>query len=91
MNWETLLRLLADLPDPIDLDPTDPEAALRRVEKAAELHPEDRILAALVRALHGCSTAGYGLNPVVGGVHRERLVRWDAWTSTWLSASRLAE
>lgn len=53
------------------------------VETAAEAHPHHAGLRDAVHAVHAWQTAGHGLPPVVGGVLRDRLVRWDDWTSTW--------
>jgi len=61
----------------------DPPQLLRALEALADRRPADRAVAEAIRAAHGMVTAGDGLPATVGGVHREDLVRWDDWTSTW--------
>ncbi|MBN2800796.1 MAG: hypothetical protein JXX28_16765 [Deltaproteobacteria bacterium] len=63
--------------------PREPEALLRALEAEAERAPRDRSLAALVEQALLQATAPAGLPQVIGGVRRERLVRWDAWSTTW--------
>lgn len=73
-----------DLPRPEDLPATD---WLRALESAAEAAPWHRGLAAALPM--AAELAGVlGSTPaVVAGVRRERLVRWDAVTSTWIGTS----
>ncbi|MBW1879528.1 MAG: hypothetical protein JRJ84_14290, partial [Deltaproteobacteria bacterium] len=61
----------------------DPPRLLRALEALADRRPADRSIAEAIRATHGLVTAGDGMPATVGGVHREELVRWDDWTSTW--------
>lgn len=61
-----------------------PDLVLRELESRAEAHPADRQLAALIRELARMMSADRGLAPVLAGVRRERLVRWDADSTTWV-------
>lgn len=76
--------MLDALPLPSAHDPTEsPHEALRAVERAADAVPSARELAQAVLALQARVTAEDGLAPMIAGVHRGELVRWDAWTTTW--------
>jgi hypothetical protein len=61
----------------------DPPHLLRELEALGDRRPANRAVAEAIQAAHGMVTAGDGLPATVGGVHREELVRWDGWTSTW--------
>ncbi len=61
----------------------EPAGLLRALEQYADRHPTRPELAALVLDAHALTTAGDGLPAIVAGVRREKLIRWDGWTSTW--------
>ena len=84
MTWEMLQRLLAAVDETVEWTPDHPDETLRRLEGLADANPADRRVAAAVRALHDYIRAGAGLEPEVGGVHRERLVAWSAADATWM-------
>ena len=86
MTWEMLERVLASVGGTIALDPLKPAEALHHLEALADKDPIDRRVAAAIRALHDSLLAGVGLDPVVGGIHRERLVAWNAWDATWIGS-----
>ncbi len=56
---------------------------LRALEVAADKDPGDRLLSEAVVHVHALVSAGMGLPSVIGGVRRERVVRWDPWTVTF--------
>jgi hypothetical protein len=64
------------------LDAHDPSAALARVELAAADRPRDRALVRAALALAERLAADLA-PPVIAGVRRRALIRWDAWTTTW--------
>ncbi len=66
-----------------EVDAGTPAALFARAERLADAFPADPARRVLVRAAHAWLTAGDGLPPVVGGVARETLLRWDATTTTW--------
>jgi hypothetical protein len=78
MTPHDLNRTLHDL----GLDPAAPDV-VARLEARAEAWPADLRLRRALLDAHAQATAGSGLRPVVAGVRREALVRWDAWTTTW--------
>jgi hypothetical protein len=53
------------------------------VEAQADQFPGHAGLRQVSQALGEFSAAAHGLSPVVGGVLRDRLIRWDHWTTTW--------
>jgi hypothetical protein len=79
-----LQRAAPDLPDP------DHPRFAALLEAAAEAAPSDAALRAAAHAAHGELTAAQGLSPVVSGVLRDRLVRWDDWTTTWEGTDALS-
>ena len=86
MTPEGFQRYLSDL----EVDPglvSDPPHLVRILEGELEQCPAQReLLEALFRA-NELLNAGKGLPPVVGGVRRGELVRWDGWTATWDGAN----
>lgn len=58
-------------------------AIAREVERWAEARPKDANAQALVHLTHRFAACGDGVPGVVSGIRRERLVRWDRWSSTW--------
>lgn len=72
---------------PPGLSVHDPSALLGEIEARADASPHDLDLHALLREVHAYATAADGLAPVVAGVRRERLVRWDAHTATFHGTS----
>lgn len=87
MTRSVLFRVLAELGVPADASGPVPMAAL---EAKADADPRDMSLRDAVIAAHGFLTAEQGLGPVVAGVLRERLVRWDAWSTTWIGSHALS-
>lgn len=83
MTPEQLERQLADLPVP-PVSPERPDLLLRALEDLADARPADRTLARLVREAARLASAERGLPRLLGGIRRERLVRWDADSTTWL-------
>lgn len=83
MTPEQLARQVAllDLPHPTS---ALPDRLLRSLEELAEARPADRRLALLVREAARLASADRGLPRIVAGIRRERLVRWDADSTTWL-------
>ena len=81
MTPDALRELLAALPEPRRAEP-GPEL-LRELEEQAARWPAEPSYARAAHALHGLTSAGEGLPVVVAGVHREALVRWDDWSTTW--------
>jgi hypothetical protein len=67
-----------------DLPPLHAQDLLASLERVADEAPGDAALRAAVLAVSGYLSAPTTLRPVVGGVRRERLVRWDDWTTTWI-------
>jgi hypothetical protein len=63
--------------------PDDPVARATELEGLADANPRDALVREAVLQLARQDAAGHLVPDVVGGVRRERLVRWDAWTSTW--------
>lgn len=64
--------------------PDDPSAAVRAAEAAADARPGDPGAAEALRIAHGWATADHSLPAVVGGVRRERLLRYDDVSTTWV-------
>lgn len=66
------------------LDETDVHdpALLSRLEARADTTYEPALRSAIL-GLHGWLTADRGVPPVVGGVSREQLIRWDELSTTW--------
>lgn len=64
----------------------NPAAALVALERAAERDPADRRLAAAVSWAVDRIAVEAATADVVGGVRRERLVRWDAHSAVWVGA-----
>lgn len=82
MTPSALRRLLQELPG--SWPPVSETAGLlRALEEAADRDPARRDLAAAVAHAHAMATADADLPALVGGVRRDALVRWDAWTTTW--------
>lgn len=86
MTRTLLFRLLHALDLPADPSGQVPIAAL---EARADADPRDMAVRDAFMAAHGFLTAEQGLGPVVAGVLRERLVRWDAWSTTWVGSHAL--
>lgn len=61
----------------------DDRSLLATVEARADAAPADGAARRLVETVHAWWTADAGLPPVVSGVTRSELVRWDARTTTW--------
>ncbi len=78
-------ELIQQLQD-VGVDPSLPDP-LGRLQAAAHAAPADASLRAAVFTAHAWRTADAGLEPTVAGVARERLVRWDAHTTTWFGPS----
>lgn len=74
------IRRLLDLPRA----PDGPADAVAAAERAADGSPGDRAAAEALRLAHGWATADQGLPAVIGGVRRERLLRFDEVSTTWL-------
>ena len=86
MNSMTPDALEERLSSRTDLPTThNSKALLVAVEGLADAHPADREIASLLRALHGQMTAPSGLRPVVEGIRRGRLIRWDDISTTWMA------
>lgn len=84
MTPDRLAALLEDrLPDVAWPPVEEPLDLLRALEVAADNDPNDRVLGDAVVEVHGLVTVGRMLPPVIAGVRRERIVRWDHWTVTW--------
>jgi hypothetical protein len=81
---ETVLGALSAHSIRADSSPT--QEVLQRIEVLADRNPADRSLARAVHTVAKWTSAPRGLPLVVGGVRRERLVRWDDWTTTWLGS-----
>ena len=76
------------------MDPGGPETiaadladALRRLEELASGDPTDRTLAASILAITDRIAADSAFPPVVGGVRREALIRWDGFSATFTGVS----
>ncbi len=82
MILDELAELLETLERPPSVHPAD--ALLHSLEARADADPSDGAVRDALLAAHGRVMAEAGLRPVVGGVQREQLVRWDATTSTWV-------
>lgn len=82
MILDELAELLETLERPPSVHPAD--ALLHTLEARADADPSDGAVRDALLAAHARVTADAGLRPVVGGVQREHLVRWDAITSTWV-------
>lgn len=78
---------LGDLPraGTAGIDPSWLAAATR----LAEASPGDLAWRRLAHDLRDAVGATDGLPPRVAGVRRERLIRWDGWTSTWSGTDTL--
>lgn len=61
----------------------EPARLLAALEERADRAPADQRVAAAIRGVHAVLSAAVELPPIVGGVRREGLVRWDDWTTTW--------
>ncbi len=84
MTPDRLAALLEDrLPDVSWPPVEEPIDLLRALEVAADSNPQDRVLGDAVVEVHGLVTVGQMLPPIIAGVRRERIVRWDHWTVTW--------
>jgi hypothetical protein len=84
MSPDHLKSLLEALPPDPDRPPVEePVRLLRALERQAEADPRDGALAEAVIAAHALAAAGDGLPPIVAGVRREILVRWDGWSVTF--------
>lgn len=82
MTPAQLDHLLALAGQPAFLAESDPDEALDRIEAACDAAHDrhrERAFGALLRRVE----ATRGLAPVVAGVRREALVRWDATTATF--------
>jgi hypothetical protein len=79
----TVLQHLLAAHGIVTSDPIGAEAT-RALEAAADASPGDAVLRELLAFAHGGASAANGLPPVMCGVRRERLVRWDAISTTWL-------
>jgi hypothetical protein len=77
-----LLRATAPLGAPWP-DPDSPEALAAALDRACDAAPADRVLSALRWEVHAGQTSADGLAPVMAGVRREQVVRWDADTVTF--------
>lgn len=84
MTWDTLEALLAALDPPVLPDREQPAQTLQHLEGRADEDPADRALAACIRAVADCVDASADRGTTTGGVRRERLLRWDSWTRTWI-------
>lgn len=82
MILDELAELLVIMDRPPSLHPA--EALLHTLEAHADADPCDGAVRDALLAAHGRVMADAGLRPVVGGVQREQLVRWDDTTSTWV-------
>lgn len=87
MTPSRLLQLLhaleLDVPDPLALD------VLRTLEGIADKAPANARAREALQLAHAGATASQGLPPMVAGVLRDRLVRWDGHTSTWTGTDAL--
>ena len=63
--------------------PDDHAARAAELERMADANPRDALIREVTLQVARHDTAGHLVPEIVGGVRRERLVRWDAWTSTW--------
>lgn len=73
--------LLALAPEGVSL--ADPAAVVAAFEAACDANPRDRRLAVGLLAAHGLATAEVDAPPVIAGVRRSRVIRWDPRTVTW--------
>ncbi|MFT7521042.1 MAG: hypothetical protein ACI9MC_003193, partial [Kiritimatiellia bacterium] len=62
----------------------EPEHMLRAVQDLADADPSNPFLRGLVAPLHDYATALDDLPAVVGDVRRGELVRWDAYSVTYI-------
>lgn len=76
----TPFSLLAALGEP---EHSDLDVLFRSVEREARQRPRDLALRQRLLWTHQWMTAGDGLPPVISKIRRERLIRFDAWTTTW--------
>jgi hypothetical protein len=84
MTPDDLRSRLATLHPAVRLPPLeDLGRLLATLEAKADENPADRDLAAAVREVHAMARASVELPPIIGGVRREQLVRWDEWSTTW--------
>lgn len=84
MTPDRLQHLLDTTPPGSWPSPRRPDALLRAVEAAADRAPQDRTLSDLAREVGRLASADLGLEPIVAGIRRERLIRWDEDTTTWI-------
>ncbi len=78
------LRALLDQLDPdSDHRALDPAALLAAAEALADRDPRDAAAGPAGLAAHRLAGCADGLDPVIGGVKRDVLVRFDGWSSTW--------
>lgn len=76
-----LVTLLADaLPGG---PPPESPTRLRELEAEADRRGWDPLLERAIASVHGQTIAGSEHPPVVAGIRRRSLVRWDARTTTW--------
>ena len=86
MTPEVLRKRLADLPG--GWPPTsDPALLLRALEDRADAEPGNRALTYAVELAHQLAVVDQDLPPIIAGVRRSVLVRWDSWTTTWIGSS----
>ncbi len=62
----------------------DPDEWIALLETRAKAQPASRSIMQALLQLDQRFRAERNLPPTVGDVRREKLVRWDHWTSTWL-------
>lgn len=82
MTPDQLSRRLDALATPLP-SVSEPARLLTALERLADDAPRDRAVADALLAVHALATALDGVPPVVAGVRRETIVRWDDWTITF--------
>lgn len=85
MTHDELDALLEKLPGSWPA-PEEPEPLVRALETALEAQPGRWDVQKALDAALGAVAADDRLPLVIGSVRRERLIRWDAWTTTWVGA-----
>ncbi len=63
---------------------SDPDEWITLLEARANAQPAGRSIMKALLQLDQRFRAERNLPPTVGDMRREKLVRWDHWTSTWL-------
>jgi len=87
MTLDELVTVLGALSaHSIRADSSPTRDVLQRIETLADNDPADRNLARAVHRIAQWASAPRGLPLELGGVRRERLVRWDDWTTTWVGS-----